>query len=1036
MSRSRQVAGTSEAAGRWRFVRRAAAPWNVAVARMRARPSRSLLLATGVAGAVAMLIGVLGGGVVARDRAVHSALINLPAGDRSFRVDSFGLPRGVGYRSADRQVRQVLATLSPGEPIAGTFFRQLEIGNGLVQLVSLDRLAQFVRLRSGRLPRVCVPARCEVLGVGPARRSSWRQDGINLVRVGRADVPDAALFGGWLVPEPGARATPLLTVGANAFQRIPALEGFYRVHSWIAPIAPSRFHAWDISRALVHESLAQTALARAGSEYELSGPDSALLTARDSADVAGRRLSLIGGEISVLLLGFAMVAAVGLRRGLAAERRRLVQRGATAAQVHTSAVAEIATTTLAGGLAGVLAGAAVVIVVARMAGLPAEGVLRHGPGSPSSAVLVLLLLLFATAALVAISASRPEESPGRKVRILDVLAVAAAAAAAIGFRRGALDSGTAATGGDATFLVLLPGLVCFSVAVATARLLGPVMRAGERLTRRSPPALRLAMLGLARAPARTTATAAFLVVAVGLALFATGYRATLERGSSDEAAFAVPLDVSLREGPKLVTPLEAAPLARFNRIASGVRAYPVIRQTAEVPGAGTSVLSPTVLGVPPGALAHLHWRRDFAAVPLSTLSSRVGADSQTALRGLILPPGATISLHAGLRGTPVQLDLAAKKDSGDVVLLPLAERAPGHFTTRTPATGRLKLVGLEISVAEGEAVGLAHRAAEATQSAIPRGSVVLGPLRADNRELTSWRGWMANGAVIAERRPVRVSYAFPTGQTVLVRRRQSTDGLPLRVIASPSVARAAGPKGTLVLDFGVGRVPARIVGVAQRFPASEQVDEGFLIADESRLSVALDGILPGTGRPTEVWVAVPPAEASVVARALGTPPFSALDVASRSDLSRGLAAEPLARGITLTLAAAALVALVLAVLALWLALSDELGDERGELLDLEAQGVGPETLRRQFRLRAAMLTATALVGGACLGALLSRLVLALVRLSAGASTPEPPLRFDPAWDLETIALVAVAISAAAVTELTTRRAFRGESPGRPSWSLE
>ncbi len=234
---------------------------------------------------------------------------------------------------------------------------------------------------------------------------------------------------------------------------------------------------------------------------------------------------------------------------------------------------------------------------------------------------MLLLWLFATAALVAISASRPEESPGRRVRILDVLAVAAAAAAAIGFRRGALDSGTAATGGDATFLVLLPGLVCFAAAVATARLLGPLMRAGERLTRRSPPALRLAMLGLARAPARTTATAAFLVVAVGLALFATGYRATLERGSGDEAAFAVPLDFSLSEGPKLVTPLEAAPLARFDRIAPGVHAYPVVRQTAEVPGAGTSVLSPTVLGVPPAALAHLHWRRDFAALPLSTLAA-------------------------------------------------------------------------------------------------------------------------------------------------------------------------------------------------------------------------------------------------------------------------------------------------------------------------------------------------------------------------------------------------------------------------------
>src|SRR3954447_16517180 len=185
-------------ADRGLLVRRAAAPWNVAVGRMRARPSRSLLLAAGVAGATAMLIGVLGGGTVARDRAVQSALAELPAGERSFRVDSFGLPPGETYGAADRRVRRILAPLSPSEPITGTFFRQLVIGNGLVQLVSLDRLPSFVRLQSGRLPRTCVPARCEVLQLGSGGRSSWRQRGIDLVRVGVAEVPDKALFGDWL----------------------------------------------------------------------------------------------------------------------------------------------------------------------------------------------------------------------------------------------------------------------------------------------------------------------------------------------------------------------------------------------------------------------------------------------------------------------------------------------------------------------------------------------------------------------------------------------------------------------------------------------------------------------------------------------------------------------------------------------------------------------------------------------------------------------------------------------------------------------
>src|SRR5207247_1766943 len=80
------------------------------------------------------------------------------------------------------------------------------------------------------------------------------------------------------------------------------------------------------------------------------------------------------------------------------------------------------------------------------------------------------------------------------------------------------------------FLVL-PALVCFVVAVVLARLLGPAMRAAERLTRHSAFGLRLAVLALARAPSRTVVSCAFVAVALGLALFAATYRATLARGA-------------------------------------------------------------------------------------------------------------------------------------------------------------------------------------------------------------------------------------------------------------------------------------------------------------------------------------------------------------------------------------------------------------------------------------------------------------------------------------------------------------------------
>ena len=43
-------------------------------------------------------------------------------------------------------------------------------------------------------------------------------------------------------------------------------------------------------------------------------PDAALAQADSRAALSARRFSLLGGSTAVLLLGFAMVAAVGLRR--------------------------------------------------------------------------------------------------------------------------------------------------------------------------------------------------------------------------------------------------------------------------------------------------------------------------------------------------------------------------------------------------------------------------------------------------------------------------------------------------------------------------------------------------------------------------------------------------------------------------------------------------------------------------------------------------------------------------------------------------
>ena len=1014
--------------GRRRLRWRARAPLVVAAARLRGHLGRAVLVAAGIAAAIAMLVGVEGGSLIARDRAVQRAVAALPASQQSFRVDAFGLAPGQSYAQADRAIRGTLATLTARPPLRAMFFRELRVAGGLVQLAGLDNLRALARLRSGRLPHTCVPARCEVLELGTGGRATWDQQGIHLFRVGTGDLRDRALYGDFLQPTPqlhGERATTLVASGSAAFDRLPALDGIYRSYSWIAPLDPRRLHVWQISQLLRRESLAQARLARYTDAYELSGPDAALTDARAKGRISAQRMVLIGGEVSTLLFGFALVCAIGLRRGLAAERRRLLERGARRPQLWLAAGAEVSAMSLVGGLVGVAAGAALVAVVARGAGLPAGAVLGHSLGSPLGVALVLLAWLGGTAAVLVAGRARTGARSG--LGLLDVAALGAAVAIGVGLARGGLDADTLATGGDATLLLLLPGLVSFVAAVAAGRLIGPLMRAAERAARQGPTALRLALLALARAPSRTIATAAFLLVSVGLALFAASYRATLERSARDEAAFAVPLDYVLSEGSQLVRPLDAAPLSRYRTIGTP---YPLLRRSATVAGSGTSQLNPTLLGVPADALAHLHWRSDFSRLSPAELARRIGADGPARLRTVRLTDPA-VSLPVRVRGTPVRLSLAVADSRGRIRVVTLGEHGAGAWTpaARLPR-GTRELVGLEVSLASAERFGYFHREAEVGATGAPSGELQLGPLRAGRRILTHWRGWVTRGG--ARLAHGRLSYAFSQGQTILLRLPQPTDGRPLRVVVSPEIASAAGPQGTITLDLQDQRLPARIVGVATRFPDADQQDEGFVIADESRLATALDARLPGTGTPGELWLSgAPQAE-----RSLHRPPFSALDVTSRREIERSLAGDPLARGLELTLGVAALAALALAAIGLWLALVSELRDERGELFDLEAQGVSPDTLRRQFRLRTAILVALGAVGGALLGLLLSQLVVALVRVSAAADSARPPLRFEPAWITTAAGLGALVVAVALIVELTARRTFRGTTPERATWSLE
>ena len=71
-----------------------------------------------------------------------------------------------------------------------------------------------------------------------------------------------------------------------------------------------------------------------------------------------------------------------------------------------------------------------------------------------------------------------------------------------------------------------------------------------------------------------------------------------------------------------------------------------------------------------------------------------------------------------------------------------------------------------------------------------------------------------------------------------------------------------------------------------------------------------------------------------------------------------------------------------------------------------------------------MVATVGVVGGLATGAVLSLLVVGVVRLTAGADTPVPSLRLDIDWTLLVVALAAYAVAAAMLVGVVTWAAFR------------
>ena len=511
-----------------------AAPAGVALARLRSRPGRNVLLLLGIAAAAGMLVAVLGATVIARDLSLQRLVRELPEDQRSFRVDLAGFPAFSRELRPDDVARR--AGPSTNAKLSVVAFRDVWLDGEFIRLSGIDGHRDRIHLVSGRFPSRCDAEVCEVLQVGSGGRHELDETGIHLLRVGMGELREPERFGTVFTNLRQQRAqgsypksTLLLAPSADMLERLPSVELLMRLASWVVPLEGPDVHEWQIEDVLRRESRAQ-AILDANPTFTLAGPDFALIDAKTRGDTYGERMALIGGSVAVALFGFALCRLASPRHrgrapapcparrdpradirgepdrdrrdrraGLAARHRRRRGRSRSGRFCQGTAGWRDASPWPAHERGCSRPGLWLRFRCRRPAGRRQRRGTRGSPLPHPSAGRRR-----ARSGARGRRGDQPRRPrPARIVRRHDV----PAPLAGVDLHRGWSRSGSHPRAG---------------------------LGLGERLARRGSIALRLALLALARSPARTATAGAFLVVTIALIVFAATYSATLERGARDE----------------------------------------------------------------------------------------------------------------------------------------------------------------------------------------------------------------------------------------------------------------------------------------------------------------------------------------------------------------------------------------------------------------------------------------------------------------------------------------------------------------------
>jgi hypothetical protein len=813
----------------------------------------------------------------------------------------------------------------------------------------------------------------------------------------------------------------------------------------------------------------------------------ALLGQLSTALLVARSQLLIGVLILLAVIGGAVAVSV---RPLAAQREPeaalLAARGASRRQLASRGTTQALLLAAPAAIIGPWLGSRLGMLAARAGPLARAGLVPAGSGLdvtggvPASAWLAGLAVAAGCAVIMALpwlrrpqSALRLRVAAGRQRPVtgavltgadLALVALAVVAAWQLARYQAPVATGVDGALGVDPLLAAAPVLALAAGTVVMLRLLPLATRlADAAAARQRGLAVAVASWQLSRRPLGRVGPALLAVLAIAAAVIALAQHSSWQRSVADQAGFAVGADERIILPPAAPLPLDQ--VARLTGAPGVAASTPAIRTQIGLPGGQNG----TLLALDARAAGRIvPLRRDLAAAPPAGLLAALAPArpaSGVPLPGRPARLQVTAALREAGRTGPGILSVQLTDAAGLSYLLPAgnlpadgrAHQLTAVIATRPGTDYPLRLTGytlafsmpLRPTVPAVLAISSARTAAATSGPFGPPLAAVTGDgllVSTAAAEAMAANASLGPGGVTRPPAVISTGYAdffrggitvtFATGAgnlfgepgsplvpaSLTVTTQPAVTVLPALATAGFLAATGQHPGATVQISLNGVTLPVRLAGTVREFPTL--AGPGGLVVDQATLQdmVQAAGALPLPA--TEWWLRTsrPPVLPGLPAGII---------TVRQASLARALAAQPLAAGPQQAMLGIAAAAVLLAIAGFLVSVVTA-GDRAPDVALLDALGTPPGQVTGLLCLEQAVAAGLAIAAGLALGAVLSRLIIPAVSLTAAATHPVPPVLVEIPWRLAValavliVAVPTVAVAVAAGARGSTAARLRAE----------